>query len=56
MLRNHMTPTELKKVRNKDDETFWDPPNLKSVGGKVANFQSSGVHLFFLECKDNEKG
>ena len=42
--------TELKRVANKNHETFWDPPNLKSLGGKVANFQSSGIDLFFLEC------
>ena len=51
VLRNHVPPTELKKVANKDYETFWDPPNLKSFGGKVANFQSSGKDLFFLECR-----
>jgi len=50
VLRNHVPPTELKKVANKNHETFWDPPNLKSFGGEVANFQSSGKDLFFLEC------
>ena len=50
VLRNHLPPTELKKVANKNHETFWDPPNLKSFGGEVANFQSSGKDLFFLEC------
>ena len=47
VLRNHVPPTELKKVANKNHETFWDPPNLESFGGKVANFQSSGKDLFF---------
>ena len=51
VLRNHVPPTELKKVANKNHETFWDPPNLKSFGGEVANFQSSGKDLFFLECR-----
>ena len=51
VLRNHVAPTELKKVANKNHETFWNPPNLKSFGGKVANFQSSGKDLLFLECR-----
>ena len=29
MMRNHVPSTELKKVRNKNHETFSDPPNLK---------------------------
>ena len=55
MLRNHVSPTELKKVADKNHETFWSPPNLKSFCGKVANFYSSGIDLFFLECRVNQK-
>ena len=47
MLQNHVSPMKLKKVVNKNHETFWDLPNLKPFGGKVANFHSSGTDLFF---------
>ena len=33
VLRNHVPPTEPKKIANKNHETFWDPPNLRSFGG-----------------------
>jgi hypothetical protein len=46
VLRNQLPPTELKKVANKKHEPFWDPSNLKSFGGKVATFHSSGIDFF----------
>ena len=51
---NHVSPTELKKVANRNHDIFWDSLNLKSFGGKVANFHGSGIDLFFLECTTNK--